>query len=55
MKSDYINLGRASLCCFGFLCLYISLYSAQNIQSLILADDGYGKLGFYSNAMSYIG
>lgn len=54
MKKDYINMTRASLCCFGFLCLYIALYSAQNIQSLILDDDGYGKLGFYSNAVSYV-
>jgi MFS family permease len=54
MKGDFRNIFRASLCCLGFLCLYTALYSAQNIQSVILDDDGYGKLGFYSNAVSYV-
>ena len=32
----------------GFLFLYIAFNSSQNIQSLILDEDGFGKLGFYS-------
>jgi hypothetical protein len=55
MKKEYINLPRATVCCLAFFCLYTALYSAQNIQSLVLGDDGYGRLGFYSNACSYIG
>ena len=53
--TSFINLGKATVCCLGFLGLYNALYSAQNIQSLIFDDDGYGKLGFYSNAVSYVG
>ena len=32
---DYVNLGRATICGLGNLFMYIALYSAQNIQSLM--------------------
>ena len=43
------------MCSLGFLGVYVALYSVQNIQSDVLSKDGYGTLGFYSNAVSYLG
>ena len=55
MKGEYINFWKAAACSLGFLGLYSALYSAQNIQTLILHDDHYGALGDYSNAIVYLG
>ena len=55
MKGEYINFWKASACGLGFLCMYLAVYSVQNIQSLLLSQDGYGQLGFYSNAVAYLG
>ncbi len=32
----------------------MAIYSAQNIQGVIFDKDGYGVLGFYSNAIAYL-
>lgn len=55
MKGEYINFPKAAMCSIGFLGLYVALYSAQNIQSLLFQEDGYGKLGYISNAIVYLG
>jgi hypothetical protein len=46
MKGDYKNIWTATLCSTSFLGLFIAYNSAQNIQSQVLAEDGFGKLGF---------
>jgi len=51
---DYLNFGKAFMCSLGFLGLYTAIYSAQNIQTVIFNKDGYGNLGFYSNAIAYL-
>ena len=33
----------------------MSLYTAQNLSSSLLAKDNYTQLGFYSNAIIYLG
>ena len=55
MKGEYFNFWKATACCIGFLGLYIALNSAQNIQALLFSDDGFGALGFYGNALVYLG
>jgi MFS family permease len=35
--------------------MYIALYSAQNVQSVLFQEDGYDSLGFLSNAFAYAG
>ncbi len=47
----YQNIPQATLCSLCFMLLFVAINSAQNIQSQLLEDDGYGKLGFYSNAV----
>lgn len=54
-KSDFINLGPALLCSLGFFGLFMSVNSAMNLQTLLLEDDGYGKLGLILNAFVYFG
>ena len=51
---EYKNFGRATHCALGFLFLFCALFATQNIQSQMLEDDGYGKLGFYSNAAAFL-
>ena len=53
--NEHLNLGKALLCSFAFLLQYTALYSAQNVQSVLFGDDDYGSLGFYSNAVVYLG
>lgn len=53
--NEHINLGKALLCSSGFLLLYTALYSAQNVQSVLFQKDNLGQLGFYSNAVVYLG
>jgi fucose permease len=55
MTNDYKNLGRATLCSLAFFGLFVALNSTQNIQTQMLEDDGFGKLGLYSNAFIYLG
>ena len=55
MKDSYKNFWKATHCSVCFLGLYLALYSLQNIQSSLLADDGLGSLGFTSNAIAYAG
>ncbi len=50
----YLNFRQALLCSMAFLGLYVAIYSAQNIQSVVFEKDGYGNLGFYSNAVAYL-
>ena len=52
---DYLNFPKAFLCSFCFLGIYTAVYSAQNIQGVLFDKDGYGVLGFYSNAIAYLG
>ena len=54
-NSDFINLGPALMCSFGFFGLFMSVNSAMNTQTQLLEDDGYGKLGLYLNAEVYLG
>ena len=35
--------------------MYVALYSAQNISGVLFLKDGYDNLGFYSNAIAYLG
>ncbi len=44
----YQNLWHVTQIALGFLFLYCAFNSSQNIQSLIMEQDGFGKLGFYS-------
>jgi hypothetical protein len=48
------NFYMAFLCSLSFLGMYVALYSAQNISSVLFMKDGYENLGFYSNAMAYL-
>lgn len=52
---DYVNFNKALICSISFLGMYVALYSAQNIQSVLFEKDGYDSLGFYSNAFAYLG
>ncbi|CDW77194.1 major facilitator superfamily protein [Stylonychia lemnae] len=52
--NDYLNFGKAFMCSLGFLGLYTTIYSAQNIQTVVFQRDGYDSLGFYSNAVAYL-
>lgn len=53
--NHYLNFPKALMCSTGFLGLYTAIYSAQNIQSVLFEKDGYGALGFYANAVAYLG
>ena len=55
MKGEYVNFWKATACSVIYFTLYLALYSAQNIQSLLFEEDSYGKLGFYSNAIDQLG
>ena len=52
---DYRNFRQAAHCSVAFLGIYTAVYSAQNSQSQIFEDSGYGPLGLISNAIAYIG
>ena len=51
----YVNLPKALMCSFGFFGLYTAIYGAQNIQTAVFLKDGFGNLGFYANAVAYVG
>jgi len=53
--NPHLNFFKALLCSAAFLLMYTSLYSAQNVQSVLFELDKYGSLGFYSNAFVYLG
>ena len=55
MPGKYANFWKASHCSICYLGIYVALFSAQNIQSVMFEDDGLGKLGYYSNAFAYLG
>jgi hypothetical protein len=55
MKGSYINFWNATHCSACFLGLYLALYTLQNIQSSLLAVDGFGSLGYYCNAIAFMG
>jgi len=38
---DYVNFPKAFLCSLSFLGMYVALYSAQNLQSVLFDKDGY--------------
>lgn len=48
-----MNFNKAFICSLAFLGIYVAVYSSQNIQSVVFEKDGYGSLGFYSNAVAY--
>jgi len=52
---DYVNFPKAFLCSLSFLGMYVALYSAQNLQSVLFDKDGYDSLGNLSNAFAYLG
>ena len=52
--NEYANFWKATHCSLGFFVSFISLNSIQNIQSQMLEDNGFDKLGFYSNAILYL-
>jgi hypothetical protein len=53
--NHWVNFWKAALCSLSFLGMYIALYSAQNIQAVLFEKDNYDSLGFYSNAIAYLG
>lgn len=55
MSVKYVNFRHLVLVSVGFLGLYMSLYTAQNLSSTLFSKDSYTHLGFYSNAMIYFG
>jgi hypothetical protein len=55
IPNPYQNLWRATHCSICFFILFVALNSSQNIQTQLFEDDGYGKLGLYSNAAIYLG
>lgn len=50
-----VNFSKLFLISVSFLGMYIALYSAQNVQSVLFEDDHYDSLGFLSNAFAYAG
>ena len=53
--SKNVNFTKLLLISVSFLGMYIALYSAQNVQSVLFQEDGYDTLGFLSNAFAYAG
>ncbi|CDW79582.1 major facilitator superfamily protein [Stylonychia lemnae] len=47
-QSKYQNICQVTHISLGFLFLYVAFNSTQNLTSILLDQDGYGKLGFYS-------
>jgi hypothetical protein len=54
MKDDYKNLGRATLCSLTFFGLFVSFNSASNVETLLIEEDGFGKLGFIALSLYYL-
>ena len=52
---DYRNFKQATHVSLSFLGIYLAVYSAQNLQSTLFDNAGYGALGLISNAIAYIG
>ena len=50
-----VNFTKLLLISVSFLGMYIALYSAQNVQSVLFEDDKFDSLGFLSNAFAYAG
>lgn len=50
----YKNIGKTAHLGIGFFVLQIAFGSASTIQSKIMNDDGFGKLGFYTMSTVYI-
>jgi hypothetical protein len=50
MSKDYC---KATICSLGFFGLFTAINSAINLSSKMLENDGYDKLGIYSNAILY--
>lgn len=49
------NIYQAMLCSISFFFLFTAINAAVNVETILLEDDGFGKLGFYSNAAVYLG
>ena len=49
--NDMVRLMKLAV---GFLLLYTAYFSTANVLSLVLQQNGYGSLGFYSVGMVYI-
>jgi MFS family permease len=47
------NFGKATQISLGIMLLYIAFNSASNIQSKIMEEDGFDKLGFFILAVVY--
>ena len=54
LKSKYQNLGRVTWLAVSILVLYMAFNSSSNIQSKIMENDGFGALGFYILATTYL-
>ena len=47
------NFGRVTQLAIGILLLYMAFNSANNLESELLEEDGYGNLGFLILAVVY--
>lgn len=47
----YLNFGRLMVISLGFLVLFMSFLNIQNLSGQTLEDNGFGAVGFYSNAV----
>lgn len=52
--SKYQNFGKVSMISFGIMLLYMAFNSANNIESELISDDGFGQLGFILLAVLYL-
>ena len=55
MRTKYPNLRHLLLESVGFLLLFCSMFTSQNLSSQLFEKDGYNELGFYSNGIIFLG
>jgi hypothetical protein len=48
-----LNFDRLLVLSFGFMLLFTAFNTAQSLATQVLADNNFGKLGFYSLALLY--
>ena len=49
-----MNLEKVFICSLGFLLLFSSFFTASSLAGKVLAENDFGKLGFYSLGVIYI-
>jgi hypothetical protein len=49
-----LNFEKIILCSIGFLFLFSTFFTASGLAGKVLADNDFGKLGFYSLGLLYI-